>query len=150
MTEPSRTRRMTGVGMVLVFVYGILALAATGRSTVQILRDFDEAPLAYSLSAVAAVVYILATLALMFAKSRVWYRIAWVSVVFELVGVVVVGTLSIAAPELFQHATVWSLYGSGYFWVPLVLPFFGIWWLVVHHGPSRVPAEQAVPVEQTR
>lgn len=132
MTQTARTRRMTGVGIVLVFVYGVMALAATGRSFVQIVRAFDEAPLAYALSAASAVVYILATLALLFAKSPVWYRVAWVSVLFELAGVLVVGTLSVALPALFQHPTVWSLYGSGYVWIPLVLPFFGIWWLRTH------------------
>lgn len=138
MTEPARTRRMTGVGIVLVFVYGVMALAATGRSFVQIVRAFDEAPLAYALSAASAVVYILATLALMFSGSATWYRIAWVSVLFELAGVLVVGTLSILVPALFQHPTVWSLYGSGYVWIPLVLPFFGIWWLAAHR-PARAP-----------
>ena len=61
-TDPSS--RMTGIGRVLVIVYAVMALAATGRSFVQIVRRFDEAPLAYALSALAAVVYILATLAL--------------------------------------------------------------------------------------
>lgn len=144
MTEPARTRRMTGVGIVLVFVYGVMALAATGRSFVQIVRAFDEAPVAYTLSAASAVVYILATLALMFSKSDAWYRVAWVSVIFELAGVIIVGSLSIALPALFQHPTVWSLYGSGYVWIPLVLPFFGIWWLATHRPPrSRQAAEVA-------
>ena len=79
-------RRMTGIGRVLVVVYGVMALAATGRSFVQIVQRFDEAPLAYTLSALAAVVYIVATLALIFAGSRTWYRVAWVAIVFELVG----------------------------------------------------------------
>ncbi|MDN3311870.1 hypothetical protein QWJ90_13105 [Microbacterium oryzae] len=138
MTEPASARRITGAGIVLVFVYGVMALAATGRSFVQIVREFDDAPLAYGLSAAAAVVYILATLALMFSRSRAWYRMAWVAVIFELVGVLVVGTLSIVLPELFQHPTVWSLYGSGYVWIPLVLPFCGIWWLRTHR-PAPVP-----------
>lgn len=55
---------MSGIGRVLVAVYGVLALAATGRSFVQIASKFDEAPLAYTLSALAAVVYIVATIAL--------------------------------------------------------------------------------------
>ena len=54
---------MSGIGLVLVAVYAVMALAATGRSFVSIAQRFGEAPLAYSLSAVAAVVYILATLA---------------------------------------------------------------------------------------
>lgn len=127
-----RSRRMTGVGRVLVVVYGVMALAATGRSFVQIVEKFDEAPLAYTLSALSAVVYIVATLALVFAGSRPWYIVAWIAIVFELVGVLVIGTLSLVLPELFQHPTVWSLYGYGYLFIPLVLPFFGLWWLVKH------------------
>lgn len=123
---------MTGIGRVLVIVYGIMALAATGRSFVQIVREFDDAPVAYSLSALAAVVYILATLALIFSARPAWYRAAWVAIGFELVGVLVVGTLSLALPSLFQHPTVWSVYGIGYLFIPLVLPFLGLWWLIRH------------------
>jgi hypothetical protein len=126
---------MTGIGRVLVIVYGIMALAATGRSFVQIVRAFDDAPLAYTLSALSAVVYILATLALVFSGRAAWYRVAWTAIVFELVGVLVVGTLSLAVPELFQHPTVWSVYGIGYLFIPLVLPFLGLWWLVRHRRP---------------
>lgn len=121
-------RRSAGIGRVLVSVYAVLALAATGRSFVQIVRNFDEAPLAYSLSAVAALVYIVATVAL--ARSTPGSRrVAYVAVVFELIGVIVVGTLSIAVPELFAHDTVWSRFGMGYLFVPAVLPLLGLWWL---------------------
>lgn len=123
---------MTGIGRVLVIVYAIMALAATGRSFVQIVERFDEAPLAYALSAASAIVYIVATLALIFAGSRAWYVVAWIAIGFELLGVLVIGTLSLVLPELFQHPTVWSLYGYGYLFIPLVLPFFGIWWLITH------------------
>lgn len=124
--------RMTGIGRVLVIVYAVMALAATGRSLVQIVRRFDEAPLAYSLSAVAAAVYILATLALTLAGRSGWYAVAWIAIVFELAGVIVVGVLSIVFPELFQHDSVWSVFGRGYLFIPLVLPLFGIWWLRAH------------------
>ena len=133
---------MTGIGRVLVIVYAIMALAATGRSFVQIVRDFEAAPLAYTLSALSALVYILATLALVFAGSRSWYRVAWVAIVFELVGVLVVGALTFVLPALFAHPTVWSWFGMGYLFVPLVLPFFGLWWLVTHR-PAAVVAEPA-------
>ncbi|WP_292905772.1 MULTISPECIES: hypothetical protein [Microbacterium] len=132
MSTPAPPSRMTGIGRVLVIVYAVMALAATGRSFVQIFRRFDEAPLAYSLSAVAAVVYILATLALVLAKRRGWYAVAWIAIVFELTGVIVVGVLSLVVPELFQHETVWSLFGRGYVFIPLVLPIFGLWWLRTH------------------
>ena len=142
MSQPVPRRKMSGIGRVLVVVYAIMALAATGRSFVQIVREFDEAPLAYTLSAVAAVVYILATLALVFSHRPAWYRVAWVAIVFELVGVLVVGTLSIVDPALFQHPTVWSLYGIGYLFIPLVLPFFGLWWLWTHRSVALVGAER--------
>ncbi|KIC58369.1 hypothetical protein [Microbacterium hominis] len=122
--------RMTGIGRVLVVVYAVMALAATGRSFVQIVQDFAAAPLAYTLSALAAVVYVLATVALVKSDGRRWYVVAWVAICVELAGVLIVGTLSLTHPELFLHdATVWSGYGFGYFWVPLVLPFVGLWWL---------------------
>jgi hypothetical protein len=127
---------MAGVGLVLVAVYAVMALAATGRSFVSIAQRFDEAPVAYSLSAVAAVVYILATLALLFAGGRGWYVVAWSALIFELVGVVVVGTLSLVLPDVFQHPTVWSVYGIGYLFIPVVLPIVGMWWLVTH-PPAR-------------
>jgi hypothetical protein len=139
MTSVPRTRpssRITGVGGVLVVVYAIMALAATGRSFVQIVREFDAAPLAYSLSAASAAVYLVATVALLFSRGRAGYVVAWIAIGFELVGVLVVGTLSLTHPELFQHPTVWSLYGDGYVFVPLVLPFVGLWWLLAHR-PGR-------------
>lgn len=137
MSTPQSRTRMTGIGRVLVIVYAVMALAATGRSFVQIVRKFDEAPLAYSLSALAAVVYILATFALVLAGRRGWYTVAWVAIVFELVGVIVVGTLSLTTPDLFQHDSVWSVYGRGYVFIPLVLPIFGIWWLRSHRPAVR-------------
>lgn len=139
MSNTATRSRMTGIGRVLVIVYAVMALAATGRSFVQIVRRFDEAPLAYSLSAAAAVVYILATLALVLAARPGWYTVAWIAIVFELSGVLLVGTLSLLLPQLFQHETVWSIYGIGYLFIPLVLPVFGIWWLRTHR-PAEVPA----------
>jgi hypothetical protein len=135
---------MTGIGRVLVIVYAIMALAATGRSFVQIVQRFDEAPLAYTLSAASAVVYIIATLALIFAGSRGWYLVAWIAICFELAGVLIIGTLSLLLPELFAHPTVWSWFGAGYLFVPLVLPFFGIWWLATHRPRQATTTTDAV------
>jgi hypothetical protein len=121
--------------VVLVAVYGILALAATGRSTVQILTDFSEAPVAYALSALAAVVYIVATVALL-APGTVWYRVAWITISFELIFVLTVGTLSIVDADLFPRNTVWSYFGLGYLLVPVVLPVLGMLWLSRHRPPA--------------
>lgn len=120
--------RAVGVGRVLIAVYAVLALAATARSFVQILRSFDQAPVAYTLSAVAAVVYILATVALI-RRGSLWYRIAWITIVFEFLGVLTVGVLSLVDPQLFPADTVWSFFGRGYLFIPLVLPVLGMLWL---------------------
>lgn len=123
MAETQRTRE--GPGRVLVAVYAVFALAATARSAVQITTRFSDAPLAYLLSAVAGVVYIVATVAL--GKGR--RSVAWVACAVELVGVLSVGTASVLAPQAFPDATVWSGYGQGYGYVPAVLPLFGLGWL---------------------
>jgi cytochrome bd-type quinol oxidase subunit 2 len=116
---------------VLVACYAVFAVAAGARSLVQITTKFDEAPLAYSLSFVAAVIYLVATLALRRTSERA-HRVALVAVGVEAVGVVVVGTLSVVHPDLFPDQTVWSEFGIGYLFVPLVLPFVGLWWLLRH------------------
>ena len=125
----SESERSKGIGRVIVVVYSVLAIAATGRSVVQIVRDFDAAPLAYSLSAVAAAVYILATVALVRPGLR-WRKVAIAAIGFELVGVLTVGILSLTAPSLFAHPSVWSWFGLGYAFVPLVLPIVGLWWVI--------------------
>jgi hypothetical protein len=121
----------TGAGRVLLLVYGIFALSAGARAGVQIATKFGEAPLAFLLSAFAALVYLAATIGLAIGGTR-GRRIALISCSIELVGVLVVGTLSILDPEAFPDATVWSRFGSGYGYVPLVLPLVGLWWLHRH------------------
>lgn len=116
----------TGPGRVLVAVYGLFALAAGARAAVQLSTRFAEAPLAYVLSAVAAAVYIVLTVAL----ARGARRTALAACVVELAGVLIVGTLSVFDPAAFPRATVWSGYGSGYLFIPLVLPVIGIYWIL--------------------
>ena len=130
-----RARSSRGIGGILIAVYGVLALAATGRSFVQIATHFDHAPLAYLLSALSAVVYILATIALL-QRGSGWYLVAWITISFELAGVLVVGVLSIVDVELFPSDTVWSMFGRGYLFVPLVLPVLGMIWLATRGRPE--------------
>jgi hypothetical protein len=113
---------------VLVAFYATLALAASARAAVQLATRFDEAPLAYLLSAFAAVVYVVATVALV-RGGRTGRRTATVALSVELVGVLVVGTLSLADSAAFPDETVWSVYGRGYGFLPLVLPVLGLLWL---------------------
>ncbi|MEO5610971.1 MAG: hypothetical protein ABIQ61_05190 [Ornithinibacter sp.] len=125
MAEQDR-RALGGPGVVLVVVYAVLALAATGRSVLQISEYFDRAPLAYLLSAFAAVVYILATWCL--ARGGRWVRVGILACSIELVGVLVVGAASFIVPDAFPDKTVWSHFGQGYGFVPLVLPVLGLLW----------------------
>lgn len=115
-----------GPGRILIAVYAVFALSASARSLYQLIFEFQQAPLAYSLSLVAALVYIVATIFLAASRLRKYARIA---VWFELFGVLIVGTFSVLLPQLFNHPSVWSGFGIGYGFVPLVLPIIGIFWL---------------------
>ena len=124
----TKSSRSLGVGRLLILVYAVFAVSSTARASFQVITKFEEAPLAYSLSLLSALVYILATVSL--ARSgTTWNKVAIGAVVFELVGVLGVGTLSFVAPELFDHASFWSGFGSGYGYLPLVLPVLGLIWI---------------------
>jgi hypothetical protein len=136
-------RRSRGVGIVLIFVYAILAIGATSRAIYQMVTVYSQAPIPITLSAISGVIYILATVALLL-PGRTWYRIAWVTISFELLGVVVVGTLSLVSPAVAGSATVsdgavWSYYGMGYLFIPVVLPVLGMLWLRSRRALYRAP-----------
>jgi hypothetical protein len=125
LTKSSRT---LGIGRLLILVYAVFAISSTARASFQVITKFEEAPVSYSLSLLSAVVYILATISL--ARSGpVWRRIALSSVIFELIGVLAVGAISLIVPELFVDASIWSGFGSGYGYLPLVLPVLGLLWI---------------------
>ncbi len=110
-------------------MYGLFALSAGARAGVQLATKYSEAPLAYLLSALAALVYLVATACLAKGTGTA-RRIAIGCVAFELVGVIVIGILSTSDKSAFPDATVWSGFGSGYGYVPLLLPIVGLWWLL--------------------
>jgi hypothetical protein len=124
----------SGPGRLLLTVYLIFAVAAGARALVQIATKFDEAPLAYLLSALAALVYLAATVGLAVGGTR-GRLIALAGCLVEMAGVLIVGTLSIADVAAFPDDTVWSRYGSGYGYVPLVLPVIGLYWLWRNRRP---------------
>lgn len=116
------------IGTLLIAVYAIFAISASARASYQLLTKFTDAPLAYSLSALSALVYLVATISL--AKtSTLAKRVAKAAVWFELLGVLVVGTLSIVWPAAFEHPSVWSWFGLNYACLPLVLPILALLWL---------------------
>lgn len=131
--EAHAGERRHGPGRVILALYLVFVIGTVSRSAAQISTRWHEAPLAYGLSAFAALVYVVALVSLSMPGRRAW----WVSVValsVELAGVLVVGTWSLLAPEMFPDATVWSGFGVGYLLIPLVLPFVGLWWLLSPRG----------------
>ena len=125
-----------GVGRLLIAIYAIFALSATARASYQLIREFDQAPLAYSLSAISALVYVLATISLT-KQQATWQQIAKVTIWFELIGVLLVGALSLLLPDLFAHPSVWSGFGVGYAFIPLLLPVLGLIWLRKHNAGNN-------------
>lgn len=118
----------TGPRRLLIALYLVFAVAATARGVVQIATKFDEAPLAYALSLFSGVVYIAAAVGLI--TDRRWSRpLAWAAVGTEMAGVLIVGLLSILDSTAFPHDTVWSRFGAGYGYVPVILPVLGLMWL---------------------
>jgi hypothetical protein len=70
-----------------------------------------------------------------------------------LLGVLVIGTISVTAPSLLglssidpfgKQATVWSAYGLGYLLIPLVLPVLGMLWLYRRKGVAAGVATRSV------
>jgi hypothetical protein len=120
------SRINVGPGRALLLVYAVFALSASVRAGYQLATKFSDAPVAYLLSAFAAAIYVVATVAL----ARDAWRVAFVACTTELVGVVAVGALSYAQPRDFPDATVWSHFGQGYGFIPLVLPVLGLIWLI--------------------
>ncbi|WP_245599653.1 hypothetical protein [Nakamurella lactea] len=131
-----------GPRRVLATLYGIFALAAVSRAGVQISTRFDDAPLAYSLSLLSGLVYVAATVGL--TTTRSWSRpLAWTACAVELVGVLVIGTLSLLDKAAFPHDTVWSRFGSGYLFIPVILPLLGLGWLFATRHRGEVPTQVA-------
>lgn len=127
-SSPDDDEPPTGPRRVLIALYAVFALAATARGVVQIVVQFDRAPLAYLLSLFSGLVYIAATVGLL--THRRWSRpLAWAAIGTEMVGVVAIGIASIVDSEAFPKDTVWSRFGAGYGYVPVILPVLGLMWL---------------------
>mgnify|MGYP006887171477 CR=1 FL=1 len=125
------TPRNRGIGMLIITAYGVFAVSSFARALYQIVVHFEDSPVAYLLSAFAAAVYIVATVALARSGRTAW-MVAFVAVLVEMAGVIGIGLWTVLDPELFNEATVWSHFGQGYGYIPLILPFVGLFWLLRH------------------
>jgi hypothetical protein len=115
-------------GYVLGISYPLLALSTGVRSIYQLFfKTGGGSTLGPPLSAVAAVVYLVAAVG--FVKREKWAW--WMSVCalsFETIMVLAVGTLSFIVPDLIGH-TAWGHFGADYGFFPLVQPILGLIWL---------------------
>ncbi|MFI5686244.1 hypothetical protein [Streptomyces sp. NPDC051636] len=134
--KPAKKRLIGGPGMLLVWFYGVMVVGAVSRSAYQIATDFGRAPLAYSLSAVAGVVYGFITYTLV-RGGETARRAAQVCCAAELAGVLVVGTWTLVEPSAFHDATVWSDFGMGYVFIPVLLPLSALYWLRKSRAVTR-------------
>ncbi|MFM9367743.1 hypothetical protein [Streptomyces sp. Da 82-17] len=135
-----RTRLIKGPGLLLVWLYGVMVVGALSRSLYQISTEFDRAPLAYSLSLLAALVYAFITYTLV-RGGETARRAALACCAAELVGVVVVGAWTLADPSAFPDATVWSDFGMGYLFIPVLLPVTALFWLRRSRTEGKAEAE---------
>ncbi|MEV6839101.1 hypothetical protein AB0N17_32130 [Streptomyces sp. NPDC051133] len=126
--EEKPTRLISGPGMLLVWFYGVMVVGAVSRSAYQISTDFQRAPLAYALSAVAGLVYGFITYTLI-RGGETARRAALVCCAAELAGVLLVGTWTLIDRSAFPDSTVWSYYGAGYVFIPVLLPVSAMYWL---------------------
>lgn len=126
--RPARTRLIGGPGILLVWFYGVMVVGAVSRSVFQIATDFGRAPLAYTLSALAGAVYGFITYSLV-RGGETARRAAQLCCAAELAGVLIVGTWTLVEPSAFPDSTVWSSYGAGYVFIPVLLPVSALYWL---------------------
>jgi hypothetical protein len=114
-----------GPALALASIYALFALAAGARSGVQLATHASDAPVPYVLSAIAAAIYLAGAVVLHRQRPGA-LRMLRILCSIELAGVLLIGTLSVIAPTDFPDATVWSHYGAGYGFVPVILPLLGL------------------------
>ena len=134
-TEPSQpvpksssTELVSVLGYILSVSYPLLALSTGARALFQLLlKEGVVNYLAPTLSLVAAICYLTATIG--FAHRRRWaWRLSVGVLVFETVLTFLVGSLSLIIPETIGR-TVWRHFGADYGYFPLFQPAIGLAWL---------------------
>lgn len=120
---------LSAIGYILGVSYPVLALSTGVRAIFQLFFKAGVTNyLGPSLSAVAALCYLLATIGFIYRRRWTW-RLSVVSLGFETAMTFVVGTLSLIYPELIG-TTVWRHFGADYGYFPLFQPVLGLAWLV--------------------
>lgn len=123
---------IAAAGMILAVSYPVLALSTGVRAIYQLVLLSTGARtgpyLPSTLSAIAAVAYLTATVG--FAVKKRWAWQLSVGVLgFETLMTLIVGGLSFVYPEVIG-STVWRHFGADYGYFPLVQPLLGLAWLL--------------------
>ena len=117
------------IGYVLAVSYPLLALSTGVRALYQLFFKADvDNYLAVYLSALAAVLYLLATVGFAYRRRWTW----WLSVIslgVETLLTLVVGVWSFVDTDLIGR-TVWRHFGEDYGYFPLFQPLLGLIWLL--------------------
>lgn len=115
-------------GYILAVSYPVLALSTGARSIYQLFfKTGVDNYLPVYLSALAAMLYLTATLGFAYRRRWTW----WLSVAalgFETLMTLLIGVWSLVDPALIGH-TVWRHFGEDYGYFPLFQPLFGLIWL---------------------
>lgn len=131
-------------GGILGVSYPVLAISTGARALYQLL--LKEGVVNYtgpSLTALAALLYLIATIG--FAKRKPWaWRLSVGALGLETILTIIVGTLSFIIPDVIGN-TAWRHFGADYAFFPLVQPLLGLAWLLHPetrraYGISRTPA----------
>jgi hypothetical protein len=120
--------KTTGTSDTLAFFYGLWAFSALGRAVYQYIWKHPVNFMPTHISTFVGVLYIAIIIGLRRRSPRAWWTTLALLCV-ELSGVLLVGTIDVVWHP-FAYASVWSGYGIGYFFMPLVLPFVGLTWLL--------------------
>lgn len=119
---------IAAAGVILAISYPVLAISTGFRALYQLfLKEGVTNYLAPALSAVAATLYLIATVGFAIREKWAW-RISVIALGTEMVMVLLVGTLSLIIPETIGR-TVWRYYGIDYAFFPLIQPLLGLLWL---------------------
>ncbi|KPL92038.1 hypothetical protein [Herpetosiphon geysericola] len=127
--QTTESEVLAGSSRVLRFAYCVLAISAGARALFQVATKFNQAPLAYGLTTIAALIYGIAFLGFGRRTPQAW-RVTMAVCAIEFLGVITVGILTLIERDWFPKDTVWSDFGIGYGFTPLLLPIAGLWLLL--------------------
>ncbi|MEX1018914.1 MAG: hypothetical protein WDZ49_04610 [Litorilinea sp.] len=128
-TEELWASLISPAGYILAVSYPVLALSTGVRAGYQLFFRSDIVDyFPVQLSALAAVLYLIATVGFAYRRRWSW----WLSVgvlAFETIMTLVIGIWSLLEPEVVGR-TVWRHFGEDYGYFPLFQPLIGLIWLV--------------------